>query len=89
MQGGSVQTHFDGNLLVLHALGSQKNNAGPLLQPHLDSLAPRQDAKLPVRLRIQLDRLGNSHHPPPGRVGVCRGIKFYNLTRTTLVQSAP
>jgi hypothetical protein len=35
-------------------------------------------------VRIQLDRLGNSHRPPPGRFEYAGTIKFHDLARTTL-----
>ena len=65
-----------GYVPVLHALGGQQDDAGALLKPHFDALALRQHSKLPLGLRIQLDRLGYSHRPPPLAVGVCRRTYF-------------
>jgi hypothetical protein len=69
----AVEAHLCSDLLVLPSLGRQQHDARTLLKTHLDALALRQHPQFPVRLRIQLDRLGNPHRPPPGRFGVCRG----------------
>jgi hypothetical protein len=70
----AVQPDLGGDVLVLHAFGRQQHDARTLLKPHLDALALRQHPKLSLCLRIQLDRLGNPHRPPPGAVGVCRRL---------------
>ncbi|MEO6747460.1 MAG: hypothetical protein ABIN08_23500, partial [Caldimonas sp.] len=45
--------------------------------------------KFPPGLRIQLDRLGNPHRPPPGRLEYAGAIKFHDLARTTLASKSP
>jgi hypothetical protein len=59
----SVQTDLHGDVLVLQALRSQQDDLCALAKPRLDAAPLRQDAKLPLRLSIQIDRLGNSHRP--------------------------
>jgi hypothetical protein len=54
------------------ALSSKQNDARVLLKLNLSALALRQNPQFPIRLRIQLDRLGDPHRPPPGRGRVCR-----------------
>ena len=57
----AIEADLDGDVLVLQAPGGQQNDLRPLLKPSLHSTALGQRTKLPLRVLIQFNRLGNPH----------------------------
>ncbi len=80
----AVQADVGCDILVLYPLGCQQHDARTLLNTLFTALALRQDPKLPLRLRIQLNSLGNPHRPPLGRLEYDGASKFYDFARFAL-----
>jgi hypothetical protein len=67
----TVEMNFECDLLVLPALGSQKDHLSALLKTGLDAPALGQRSQLALGRDIQFNRLCNSHRSSLLAVGVC------------------
>ena len=80
-----VEADFDSDLLVLPAFGGKQNKLRTLTKTRFNAALPRQSTQFLLRLRIESDRLRNSHRlPSKGRCEYGCDYKFPNFERTTL-----